>query len=174
MRPLALALVVALLAAGCGKTEEPIRPVTESGSIGSTSAPASAKPGGGNATGKLRVVKAPADSELASFLRTEKLRAKADGRVLVVYAGAKWCDPCKHFHAMLDAGKLDTRLAKMELVELDVDQDTDRLGAAGYKFRYVPYFALVGADGHPQSQLQEAGKDVSDETLDQLDAWQAQ
>jgi thiol-disulfide isomerase/thioredoxin len=173
----AFASASAFALAGCSKTEEHIRPISDPAAVTAPTSGVSGKASppttSASATaGKLRVIKPPADAEIASFLRTERLRAKADGRVLVVYAGAKWCDPCKHFHALLDAGKLDAKLARMTLVELDVDQDTDRLAAAGYKYRYVPYFALVRADGQPDKQIQETGKDVSEDTIEDLALWQ--
>ncbi len=122
--------------------------------------------------GKLKIVRPPADAEVTSFVRTERLRAKAEGRVLVVYAGAKWCEPCKHFHALAYGGKLDTRLSRMELVEFDVDADTERLAGAGYKYRFIPYFALAGADGHPEKELAVKTSTMTDGALDELAGFQ--
>jgi hypothetical protein len=175
----AFAVASALASSGCSKPEEPIRAAQDPSAI--TSAGTAASNGGAPSVAgsaktavaiKLRVIKPPPDAELASFLRTERLRAKAESRVLVVYAGAKWCDPCKHFHALIDAGRLDAALARTTLVELDVDQDTERLSAAGYKYRFIPYFAVAGADGHPEKEMQVTGKDVGDDTITQLIAWQ--
>jgi hypothetical protein len=172
---ISLALACAIAIAGCSKPEEPIRAaqdpsaVATSGTTATTTATTGTKP---TSDAKLRVVKPPPDAELASFLRTERLRAKAESRVLVVYAGAKWCDPCKHFHALLDSGRLDAKLSRTTLVELDVDQDTERLSAAGYKYRFIPYFAVAGADGHPEKEMQVTGKDVGDDTIAELVAWQ--
>ena len=167
----AFAMASAFAFCGCSKPEEPIRAAQDPSAVATTTA--SAAPSAKAAVAvKLRVIKPPADAELASFLRTERLRAKGESRVLVVYAGAKWCDPCKHFHALLDAGRLDATLSRTTLVELDVDQDTERLSAAGYKYRFVPYFALAGADGHPEKEMQVTGKDVGDDTIEQLVAWQ--
>jgi hypothetical protein len=169
----AFAFAFTFASAGCSKPEEPIRAAQDPSAVATSAAPATATPTARPASdAKLRVVKPPPDAELASFLRTERLRAKAESRVLVVYAGAKWCDPCKHFHALLDAGRLDAKLSRTTLVELDVDQDTERLSAAGYKYKFIPYFAVAGADGHPEKEMQVTGKDVGDDTIEQLVAWQ--
>jgi thiol-disulfide isomerase/thioredoxin len=169
---LAVALAIAFACAGCSKPEEPIRAAQDPSAVTTSAAPATSSAKPATSASKLRVVKPPPDAELASFLRTERLRAKGESRVLVVYAGAKWCDPCKHFHALLDSGRLDATLSRTTLVELDVDQDTERLSAAGYKYRFVPYFAVAGADGHPEKEMQVTGKDIGDDTIEQLVAWQ--
>jgi thiol-disulfide isomerase/thioredoxin len=122
----------------------------------------------------LRVASAPADSDALSAIRTTRLTAKAEGRVLVVYVGATWCEPCKKFKAELASGRLDERLGKVSLLAFDADKDVDRLAAAGYSFRFVPFVALPGPDGHPADTAQATGKspDAWRELLAKLDAWQ--
>ena len=76
---------------------------------------------------------APASGDVQEIVRGELGRAKGEGRTLVVYVGAVWCEPCQHFHDAAKAGKLDG--------------DADRLAKAGYASRMIPLFALPRADG---------------------------
>jgi hypothetical protein len=125
--------------------------------------------------GGVRVVVAPADADAIATVRTERLRAKNDGRVLVLYVGAGWCEPCRAMKREIESGRLDARLAKVTLLAFDADRDADRLAAGGYAFKFIPYVALPGSDGHV-SDSQEAkghGKDAWRELLAKLDDWQA-
>jgi thiol-disulfide isomerase/thioredoxin len=123
----------------------------------------------------IRVVPAPAESDALSLVRTERLRAKAEGRVLVVYAGATWCEPCKRFKEEIHTGRLDGQLPKVTLLAFDADRDTERLASAGYRFEYIPYVALPGADGHPTDTQEARGKGSGAwrELIAKLEAWQA-
>jgi thiol-disulfide isomerase/thioredoxin len=184
---------VALLAvAGCDRKQEPTHiagdptsamapPGTASAAVvapGPAASPVVAEPPAAangvvrDGAGKLKIVRAPTDAEVASFVRTERLRAKAEGRVLVVYAGARWCEPCKHFHALAYSGKLDSKLSRTELLEFDVDSDTERLSGAGYTYKFIPYFALAGADGHPSRELAVKTQSMTDSAVDELAAFQ--
>lgn len=133
---------------------------------------ASSTPG---AHGHVVVTPAAADSDAISTIRVARLQAKAEGRVLVVYVSATWCDPCKKLKAEIEAGHLDDRLGKTTLLAFDADKDGERLLAAGYQFRFVPFVALPGPDGHPADSQQATGggKDAWKELLGKLDAWQA-
>jgi thiol-disulfide isomerase/thioredoxin len=122
----------------------------------------------------VRVVVAAQDSDALSLVRTERLKAKAEGRVLVVYAGAGWCEPCKRFKHAIQTGALDDKLAKTTLLVFDADRDTERLASAGYKFQFIPYVALPGKDGQP-SDSQEArakGSESWRELIGKLETWQ--
>jgi thiol-disulfide isomerase/thioredoxin len=123
----------------------------------------------------VRVIVAAPDSDALSVVRTERLRAKAEGRVLVVYVGAAWCEPCKRFKHAVESGSLDDKLAKTTLLVFDADRDTERLAGAGYTFEYIPYVALPGADGHPSgsAQARAKGSESWRVLLAQLEAWQA-
>lgn len=123
---------------------------------------------------RVKIVEAAQDSDALSLVRTKRLEAKAEGRVLVVYVSATWCEPCKRLKAELESGRLDERLAKVTLLAFDADRDGDRLGAAGYSYRFVPYVALPGADGHPADSQQATGKggEAWRELLGKLDTWQ--
>jgi thiol-disulfide isomerase/thioredoxin len=123
----------------------------------------------------VRVVVAAPDSDALSVVRTERLRAKAEGRVLVVYAGAGWCEPCKRFKSAIQTGALDDKLSKTTLLVFDADRDTERLASAGYKFEYIPYVGLPGADGHPtdSAEARAKGSESWRELLTKLEAWQS-
>jgi len=80
-------------------------------------------------------------------VQKELAHATADGRRLIVYEGAPWCEPCKHFHEAVAQGELDAAFPTLTLLEFDADRDRDRLIAAGYGSQYIPLFALPGKDG---------------------------
>lgn len=123
---------------------------------------------------RVRIVDAAEDTDALSLVRSRRLEAKAEGRVLVVYVSATWCEPCKRLKAELESGRLDERLANVTLLAFDADRDTERLGAAGYSYRFVPFVALPGPDGHPLDSQQATGKggEAWRELLGKLDAWQ--
>jgi thiol-disulfide isomerase/thioredoxin len=174
------ALLVALVAA-CNRSptiaqEAPTTPSAQANANASASASANGKESA-DASGErgVRVVVAVQDSDALSVVRTERLKAKAEGRVLVVYAGAGWCEPCKRFKHAIQTGALDDKLARTTLLVFDADRDTERLASAGYKFQFIPYVALPAADGHP-SDSQEArakGSESWRELIGKLEAWQA-
>jgi hypothetical protein len=174
MRALIIALVtfMGVVAACTPKSDDAIKadvaaPKVETQAAGSAPPPT---PGA-----KIKVQPAEADADAISTIRTARLQAKADGRVLVVYVSATWCGPCKKFKAEIEAGNLDSRLGKTTLLAFDADKDGDRLGAAGYTFKFVPFVALAGTDGHPADSQQATGEGSNAwrELLGKLDAWQA-
>ena len=150
----ALAAVAVLAACSRSSAITQDAPTTPSGAKAVASPSPSAGTGGGAVAeptsaeagheAGVRVVMAGQDSDALSVVRTERLRAKADGRVLVVYAGAGWCEPCKRFKRAIETGALDDKLAKTTLLVFDADRDSERLASAGYKFRFIPYVGLPG------------------------------
>jgi thiol-disulfide isomerase/thioredoxin len=80
-------------------------------------------------------------------VRAAAATAKTDGRTLVVYVGASWCEPCQDFHRAVEAGQLDESLAGVRFLEFDADTDAERLVEAGYDGRLIPRFAMPGSDG---------------------------
>ncbi|MEZ4258205.1 MAG: thioredoxin family protein [Polyangiaceae bacterium] len=174
MRALGVAIVVAALAA-C--TREPRKDAADGASSTiardpvAASAPASGAPSAAPAPSPVtsastapaeargpRVVVAPEDADAPSFIRAQRLKAKSEGRVLVVYAGAKWCPPCKKLEAELARGAYDESLSHVTLLKFDADRDTDRLAVLGYKIDFIPYAALPGADGRPTAAVRATGK----------------
>jgi thiol-disulfide isomerase/thioredoxin len=96
--------------------------------------------------GHPRFVPAPL-GDVPGIVQTEVARAQSEGRRLVVYEGATWCEPCQHFHTAVAKGQLDSAFPRLTLLEFDADRDRDRLNAAGYGSQYIPLFALPGKDG---------------------------
>jgi thiol-disulfide isomerase/thioredoxin len=168
-------LILALVLLACNPTPKEAAKAEPTSSTTSTST-ASGSAGPVKAGDKIRVIPAAQDSDALSLIRTERLRAKAEGRVLVVYVSATWCDPCKKLKEEIEAGRLDDRYGKTTLLAFDADKDIDRLGSAGYTFKFVPYVALPGPDGRPADTQEATGKGSNawKELLGKLDAWQAQ
>lgn len=94
-------------------------------------------------------------------------RARADGRTLVVYVGATWCEPCETFHRAVERGDLDVPLAGVRLLEFDADVDGARLDAAGYSGRYIPRFVVPTDEGRPSSHVVE-GSIKGDAAVDHI------
>ena len=132
--------------------------VTSASASSAATATSAAPTTSGDAHAALKMVDAEADSDALSTIRTERLKAKAEGRVLIVYSGAKWCEPCRRFKDEAHSGRLDGQLSKTTLLVFDADRDTERLAAAGYKFEFIPYVALPGPDGHPAEFNEARGK----------------
>lgn len=189
MKRSAHALVVLAFAAvasvGCSRSSAITQDAPTTPSVGKPVVSASASAGsaanaiptstdGGRESG-VRVVVAGQDSDALSVVRTERLRAKAEGRVLVVYAGAGWCEPCKRFKHAIQTGALDDKLSKTTLLVFDADRDTERLASAGYKFQYIPYVGLPGADGQPTDTAEARGKgsEAWRELVAKLEGWQS-
>ena len=158
-RMFGLALVVAALAAlaapaalGCSRAEPEPKPRAEP-AVAASPSPSPSPGSPGKTTGPLilargvRIVHAGPGSDAAQVVRDERERAKADGRDLVVYVGAKWCEPCQHFHKAAANGDLDGDFPDLTLLEFDLDEDRDRLTTAGYVSNFIPLFAMPGADG---------------------------
>jgi hypothetical protein len=89
----------------------------------------------------------PAGGDVAPAIAAEVARAQHDGRRLVVYVGAPWCEPCTHFHDAAVAGQLDAAFGDLRLLVFDADRDNGALVAAGYNYELIPLFALPGPDG---------------------------
>lgn len=105
--------------------------------------------------GKVEIVKyTPGQDAIASVAR-EAARAKSDGKRLVVYVGAAWCEPCVRFHDAAAAGKLDGEFPDLRLLELDRDRDEEELREAGCLSKMIPLFALPTADGRCSDRRME-------------------
>jgi thiol-disulfide isomerase/thioredoxin len=102
--------------------------------------------------GKVEIVNASLGEPATTVIQREAERAKADGRNLVVYVGAPWCEPCVRFHDAAKAGQLDTVFPKLRLLEFDHDRDEARLRDAGCVSHLIPLFAKPDASGHCSSQ----------------------
>ena len=99
--------------------------------------------------------------------------ASTDGRRLVVYVGATWCEPCRRFHDAVEAGQLDEQLAGVRFLEFDHDAHHDGLEVAGYLKRFVPVFAIPQPDGRASSRIHQGavkGPGAVDFILPRLEA----
>lgn len=89
---------------------------------------------------------------MAGIVRQNLAQAKAEGRQVLVYVGATWCEPCRHFHEAANRGELDAAFPLLTLVEFDLDRDRERLMAAGYHFEYIPLFSIPAEDGRSKGK----------------------
>lgn len=89
----------------------------------------------------------PSDEPLADIVRRERARAEKEGRDLLIYVGAEWCEPCKRFHDAALRGELDQTFPTLRLLELDRDRDEARLAAAGCITQLIPLFARPNQEG---------------------------
>lgn len=146
------ALLVALALAGCSRDPSEHRDV-----------PAKTAPRGG----KVELTAAAPGEDAAGLVRRETERARADGRELVVYVGATWCEPCQRFHRAAKAGELDAVFPTLRLLEFDLDRDEPRLRAAGYVSTMIPLFAVPAPDGRATG-LQIEGSIKGDGAVGQI------
>lgn len=136
----------------------PRAPQPSSSGSAAVVAPAPAASGAAAPAGPLvlargvRLVHAGPGSDAARVVVDERARAKSDGRDLVVYVGAKWCEPCQHFHKAAQKGELDAEFPDLTILEFDLDEDRDRLATAGYVSQYIPLFAMPGPDGRASAE----------------------
>jgi thiol-disulfide isomerase/thioredoxin len=109
------------------------------------------------AAAKLAVVEAPASGDVGPIVAAAVSAASLEGRTVVVYVGATWCEPCQRFHAAAAHGDLDAEFPRLTLLEFDLDRDRERLAAAGYVSRLIPLFALPGPGGAASGKQIEGG-----------------
>ena len=105
----------------------------------------------------LSLVVAPTTGDVAPLVRDALAKAAAEKHRLVVYVGARWCDPCERFLEAAEHGELDAVFGDVTLLEFDLDRDNSRLSLAGYVSQYVPLFALPAADGTSSGKQVEGG-----------------
>jgi thiol-disulfide isomerase/thioredoxin len=155
------AALATLAANGCESTPPIVR---QSPSAASSEA-------GRPATAPLWFEQPPAGVDAARWIRSETATARANGERAVVYVGATWCEPCRNFHAAVEAHALDARLPRTRFLQFDADQHAGQLAAIGYASKYVPLFALPGEDGQgvgKQIQGSIKGPGAADEIAPRL------
>ena len=92
--------------------------------------------------------RAQPQAPLEQFVQQHVEEADASGMRVLVYVGAKWCEPCQRFHKALESGQLDDALAGTKFIEFDSDRDAAELRAAGYGSKYIPLFSVPDQSGH--------------------------
>lgn len=108
-------------------------------------------------TTKAELIQAPTAEPIQAIVRRELQRSAADGRDLVVYVGAKWCEPCTYFKQALARGELDAAFPKLRVLEFDLDRDRNRLKVAGCHSSMIPLFAVPQPDGRCSGKHRFAG-----------------
>jgi thiol-disulfide isomerase/thioredoxin len=96
------------------------------------------------------------------LVRRAQHDAVRDGRQLVVYVSATWCQPCERFQKALRAGELNPYFPSLRLLKFDQDQDVGRLRVAGYDGQYIPRFVVPGPDGRGTARRIEGGTKAED------------
>jgi thiol-disulfide isomerase/thioredoxin len=117
-------------------------------------------------TGPVVLEAAPADGEVAALVKARAAVARAAGRVLLVYVGASWCEPCHVFRDAAARGELDASFPGLTLLEFDADRDNDRLERAGYGSKLVPLFVRPDADGRGGTRRTSGVRRGSDAVAD--------
>jgi hypothetical protein len=100
----------------------------------------------------------PADA----VVRTALAEAQRDGRRLLVYVSATWCEPCERFQKALRAGELDAAFPGLTMLKFDHDRDLPRLQEAGYAGNLIPRFVIPGPDGRGTLRRIEGGTKAAD------------
>src|SRR5579871_5708124 len=142
-----LVVALALSATGCGTTSASPDPPPSSSTLSGSSA----------RNRKVEWVALPKQGDPAAFVRTEIERARHDEKKLVIYVGAKWCEPCQRFHQAAEAGSLDASFPDLRLIDLDHDADEAAVGGLGCGSQMIPLFSLPDATGHCTDQRAEGG-----------------
>lgn len=136
---LSLPVLVALSALASACSSQSIEPDPSSSASAATTA---------DAHRKVEWVKVPAGSDPRAYVKDELARAKADQKKLVLYVGAKWCEPCNHFHEATDRGELDAAFPDLRLVAFDHDEESSAIAALGCESQYIPMFSVPDDEGH--------------------------
>ena len=108
----------------------------------------SCKKDSANTAQKPSIVYAP-QGEVRSIVAKERAQAEKEQVLLFVLVSAPWCAPCVAFEGALKEGRLDKDLPNLRFLKFDADADADRLEAAGYTSKYVPFFSIPNANGSP-------------------------
>ncbi len=144
-----LLALLTLITVGC-----PAAPVADQGKTDPKPEHTTTEPARSNAP---EFVLAPDSGDVVDLVLSELDRARADERLLLVYVGASWCEPCQYFHHAVEDGTLDDSLAGVRLLEFDLDRDRDRLTAAGYSSQMIPLFVVPAPDGLAGPRRTEGG-----------------
>lgn len=100
---------------------------------------------------------AAVNGDVTKAIADETAVAKAQGRDVLVYVGATWCEPCQHFHHAIEAGKFDTAFGDVTFLAFDIDESRSALLAADYRSTYIPLFAVPDANGRATNRRSEGG-----------------
>jgi thiol-disulfide isomerase/thioredoxin len=93
-------------------------------------------------------IEAPALDQVKPWIAEQKNLALAQGKQVLVYVGAPWCEPCEIFHKAASDGALNASFPNLRLLQFDSDRDSIALAAAGYGSEMIPLFAEIAVDGN--------------------------
>ena len=93
--------------------------------------------------------------DASAVIRREAARSRTDGRSLVVYVGAVWCEPCQRFKGAAKDKQLDADFPGLRVLEFDRDRDEERLARAGCGSRLIPLFAIPDEQGRCSARRME-------------------
>jgi hypothetical protein len=82
-------------------------------------------------------------------LADEARRAASAHETVVVMTSAKWCGVCKEFQASLMDPRMQTALANVDIVRVDVDDFDQELHAAGMLEGTLPWFYKIDSALRP-------------------------
>lgn len=93
------------------------------------------------------------------FVKKELERAKSENRVIVIYVGASWCEPCQRFHKAVEEGSLDTELAGVRFLDFDHDEHAEQLSDSDTNCgsKLIPLFSRASEDGTCTDRRVEGG-----------------
>jgi thiol-disulfide isomerase/thioredoxin len=95
----------------------------------------------------VRFITPPMDGDVAAIMSAQRAKSKGEGRQVLLYCGASWCEPCRYFHEAVDRGELIGKVGALDLVAFDAQVDAERMLMSGYESQFIPLFAAVGPDG---------------------------
>ncbi len=114
-------------------------------------------PGNARSAAQVEWVKIPAGKDPSNFVVSEMARALGDKKKLVLFVGASWCEPCRHFHEAAESHALDAAFGDVRFIDLDHDEDAAALSALWCDSKLIPLFALPSTDGRCSDRRVEGG-----------------
>lgn len=107
------------------------------------------------ALGHVKLINAPMTSATDQLIAEQRAASEKQGRTLLVYVGASWCEPCRYFHDAAEKGLLDEEFGDLDLLVFDAQADAERLLLAGYESQFIPLLVVPGPDGKATSRRME-------------------
>jgi thiol:disulfide interchange protein len=101
------------------------------------------------------LVYAPLTGEVTPIVAEALKEAKGEGRRLIVYVSASWCEPCKYFQDAVLRGQLNQELKGVRFLKFDRDLHEARLIKSGYSSRLIPLFVVPKENGEPSERRME-------------------
>ena len=95
----------------------------------------------------LEIMAAPAGDDVAKLVREAQIAASKDGRKLLVYVSATWCEPCRYFQEAAERGIFNAEFGSLRLLKFDYDSDLRRLESAGYGSEMIPLWVVPEPSG---------------------------